>query len=447
MKTKLVVLILEGISNRLLSAWRSKLPNLNRLIAKNGGTLNTGFVPYEAPNLLSAFSGLTPGNHGVYSYWHVHNNDYIPKVWDAGDIKVPMLWQMEELQHYSFGLLNLFCTYPPYPINGKIISYLQQPSLRGCYPKDYIKELLRKGYKYTSDVFVGLGYGQDNPISGKDRTPRDEYYRLFVETEEARVDVALDMMKECDVLIANLTIIDRLSHFFWHEVEAGSPFEAEDTLLFKAYSFLDKVTEKFINALSPESNLLIFSEMGYGPLINFIPINNYLETGKLLVRKQNQTEWQETIAFESVQGSHGVNINLEGAYKNGIVSKNDFDKVRHDVIDYLKTLINPKTSLPMFNLVQEREHIFNGPFTAGAPDIMVEMADNRFVPLGDEYWSGRVHRLNQSGWHRKDSFWTGHGPAFNSSNKDISIMDIAPTIFDLLNIKQNRKFTGQSLIE
>ena len=446
MKPKLVVIILEGISNKLLSAWHDKLPNLSRLMSKNGGILHSGFVPYEAPNLLSAFSGVTPGNHGVYSYWHIHNEDYVPRIWDASDIKVPMLWQMEEFQDTSFGVLNLFCTYPPYPINGKMISYLQQPSLRGCFPKEYIKELLRKGYQYTSDVFVGLGYGQDNPSSGKESTPRDEYYRLFEETEKARVDVALDMMKECDTVITNLTIIDRLSHFFWQEIDDGSPIKTEDTLLFKAYSFLDKVVEKFIDEMSSESNLFIFSEIGYGPLINFISINNFLEKGNLLVREQAQTKWTKTFAFESVQGSHGININVKGNYKYGTVQGNDYEKVRRDVIEYLKTLINPKTYLPMFRIVQERENTFDGPLTAGAPDIMVEMADNRFVPLGDEYWSSRVHRINQNGWHRKDSIWTAHGALFNGIKKDASIMDITPTIFDLLGAEKKRKFSGKSII-
>jgi predicted AlkP superfamily phosphohydrolase/phosphomutase len=446
-KAKLVVLVLEGMSNRLLSAWHNRLPNISSLISKNGGTLHTGSVPYEAPNLVSAFSGLAPGHHGVYSYWHVHNEEYIPQTWNADEIKVPMLWQMEELKHHSFGLLNLFCTYPPYPIHGKMISYLQQPSLRGCFPKEYIKELLRRGYKYTSDVFVGLGYGQDNPISGKNSTPRDEYYRLFEETEKARVDVAMDMMQECDAIIANLTIIDRLSHFFWHEIEAGSPIETEDTLLFKAYSFLDRVVEKFMNVLPQEANLLIFSEIGYGPLINFVSINNYLENNKLLARGHARTEWQKTIAFESVQGSHGVNINVKENYKHGIVSKNDVEKVRHDVMEYLKTVINPKTSLPMFKSVQERENLYDGPFMARAPDIIVEMADERFVPMGDEYWSSRVHRNNQSGWHRKDGVWTGHGISFDGTKKDASVLDIAPTIFDLLGAGKNNKFPRKPLLE
>ena len=446
-KNKLVVLILEGISNKLLSAWRNRLPNLDNLLSRNGGILHTGFVPYEAPNLLTAFTGVTPGNHGVYSYWHVHNYDYIPKTWDAVDIEVPMLWQMTGMEKVEMGLMNLFCTYPPYQIRGKMISYLQQPSLRGCYPKDYIKELLRKGYKYTSDVFVGLGYGQDKPISGTNRTPRDEYYRLFKETEIARTEIILDMMNMCDVVIANLTIIDRLSHFFWHEVEAGSPFDEEETLLFKAYSLMDRIAGKIADEMPTDANLLIFSEMGYGPLINFISINKYLETNKLLVCRHNVNEWSKTIAFESVQGAHGVNINLHGKYRDGVVQERDYKNIRREVMDCLKSLINPKTCLPMFSHVQERENIYRGKKVKDAPDIVVEMADNRFVPMGDAYWSSKVHRKNQSGWHRKDGFWTGYGSAFTGIKRDASVLDIAPTTLGLLGVESDIRFEGQSMLE
>ena len=422
------------------------MPNLDQLLSRNGGLLHTGFVPYEAPNLLTAFTGVTPGHHGVYSYWHVHNEDYVPRVWDANQIKAPMIWQMPSLDHLDFGLLNLFCTYPPYPVRGKMISYLQQPSLRGCYPKDYIKSLLRKGYKYTSDVFVGLGYGQDSPISGKDRTPRDEYYRLFEETETARSEIVLDMMNGCDVVIANLTIVDRLSHFFWHEVEAGSPFDAEDTLLFKAYTLLDRLTGRILDRMSAKANLLIFSEMGYGPLINFVSINNYLKSNQLLVREHLRTDWSKTIAFESVQGAHGININLKGRYRNGIVHQREYEDTRREVIACLKSLVNPKTYLPMFSQVQEREKIYSGPRTQDSPDIIVEMADSRFVPLGDEYWSSKVHRNNQSGWHRRDGFWTGYGDAFSGTNRNVSILDVAPTIFDLLDVDPEADFPGRSIL-
>ncbi len=448
MDNKTVILIFEGISNQLLSKWCSsdRLPNFNNLLSNNGGILSTSIIPYEAPNLITAFSGVSPENHGVYSYWHIHNYDYIPKIWNADEIKVPMIWQLDEVKQKSFGLLNLFCTFPPYQVNGNLISYLQQPSLRGCYPKNYIKDLIRKGLKYTSDVFVGLGYGQDNPISGKDKSPRDEYFRLFIETEKARADVAMEMIKECDVMIANFTIVDRLSHFFWQEVETGSPFSDEETLLFKSYLFLDNLLESFLTRLPSNTNFLIFSEIGYGPLINFISINKYLENNNFLKQRKQTINWGNTYAFESVQGSHGININLKERYQKGIVEQKDYEKIRQEIIECLKSLYNPKTSLPMFKSVEEREAVYNGPFCSNAPDIIVEMADERFVPLGDNYWASRVHRTNQSGWHRKDGFWTGYGNFFNGIKKDTTVLDIAPTIHSLICKDKSKSFVGKSIL-
>jgi predicted AlkP superfamily phosphohydrolase/phosphomutase len=171
-----------------------------------------------------------------------------------------------------------------------------------------------------------------------------------------------------------------------------------------------------------------------------------LENNSFLKLNNESICWNKTLAFESVQGSHGININIKEKYKEGIVDKKDYEKIRRDIIEYLKSLCNPKTSLPMFKIVIERENVYDGPFCTGAPDIIVETADERFVPLGDNYWATRVHRTNQSGWHRKDGFWTGHGILFNGIKKDASILDIAPTIHSLICEDKNRPFVGKSIL-
>jgi predicted AlkP superfamily phosphohydrolase/phosphomutase len=450
-KKKIVVLIFEGISNKLLIPWcnANKLPNFNNLISNQGGVIHTQPVPYESPNLTSAFSGLTPGEHGVHSYWHVHNYDYIPKTWNANEIKVPMLWQFDELKDTRFALMNLFCTDPPYPVNGLMLSYLLQPSLRGCYPSDLIKNLLRRGHKYTQDVFVGLGYGKDTPTSGKYNSSRDEHYRLFEEVEKARVKIALEIINDVDVLIANFTMIERLSHFFWHEIDLYSTIINEESLIFKTYSFFDKVLGQFLNQLPNDGELLLFSEIGFGPLTQFISINDILAEGKYLIKKQEKDiQWNKSVAFESVQGSNGINLNLKDRYRDGLVSPAEYKSIRDEIVCYLKSIINRYTDLPMFKLVSEREQIYHGNQIDNAPDIIIEMADEKFVPLGDYYWSSKVHRTKQTGWHRKESYWTGYGSAFNGIKRDISVLDITPTIFNLLtNKKVDSKFKGISIVD
>ncbi|MGJ3560839.1 hypothetical protein ACR6C2_30120 [Streptomyces sp. INA 01156] len=55
--------------------------------------------------------------------------------------------------------------------------------------------------------------------------------------------------------------------------------------------------------------------------------------------------------------------------------------------------------------------MYPGTATAGAPDLIMEPADWRYLPLGDPRWATHVHRTWQSGWHRRESFWQASAPA------------------------------------
>lgn len=45
---------------------------------KQGSKLMSTKVPYEGSALQTAFTGYSSEESGVFSYWHIHNYDYIP---------------------------------------------------------------------------------------------------------------------------------------------------------------------------------------------------------------------------------------------------------------------------------------------------------------------------------------------------------------------------------
>ncbi|HEX2925540.1 MAG TPA: alkaline phosphatase family protein [Ruminiclostridium sp.] len=435
---KLAVLVLEGISNHLLDSWCLKgfLPNLSALRSKQGGFLESLTVPYEASALQTAFTGYSPGEHGVFSYWKIHNPDYVPQIWGSNELYKPYIWQREEFQDKKFAVINIFGTHPPYSINGSMITYLFKQSLHACYPKNLLKGLANEGY----------GYGQDVSMfySGQ---PREEFLRGLLQVESCRVRIAEKMMADSDILIANLTIADRASHFYWQEIEDGSPIALEDSALLKSYQVLDKAVGEFVELLGGNSNLFIFSDIGFGSLREFVSINELLRQGGFLTRTaENQVDWNKSKAFETVQGSHGVDIHLKGRYSSGTVEKGDFKKICSEVAEYLKGLINPKTGFLYFSDVIPSGELYPGEHCNEAPDLIVRPADERYLPLGDDYWARRVHREYQSGWHRRECFWTGSGPAFQGVKGNGAIADIAPTIFRLSGRAIPGEFRGRSLL-
>lgn len=435
---KVVVLVLEGVSNQILKSWSEKgyLPVLGKLLKNQGGHLESLVVPYEASALQTAFTGYKPGDHGIFSYWKVHNPGYIPQVWCSNELRKKYLWQREELKERKFGVINIFGTHPPYSINGSMLTYLFNQSLHACYPKNLLRKLASEG----------LGYGQDVSMFYNGQ-PRDEFLNGLLQVEDCRVKVALKILEDTDILISNFTLIDRVSHFYWQEIEDGSPMEFKDTALFKAYQRIDSAVGEFTKILDKQSNLLVFSDIGFGPLREFISINELLRKGGFLARTEdNRVDWKNTRAFETVQGSHGVDIHQKGIYSDGIINQDDYDKVRFEVASYLKEVINPKTGLKYFKDVVPREQLYHGENFMEAPDLILLPADERYSPVGDDYWAQRVHREYQSGWHRSECFWTGTGPDIDNIKRDGTISDIAPTIFQLCHKDIPEDFSGQSLI-
>lgn len=437
-KNKIVCLVLEGMGTKLLNKYREKgyLQNLNHLLVQQGGDLLSTKVPYEGSALQTAFTGYSPEESGVYSYWHIHNYDYIPQIIDSSELIKKPIWLREEFEDKKFAVVNIFGTHKPYPINGYMLTYLFQQSLRACYPDNLIRELSKAGFSYGNDVSA-LYTGTD----------REKFLDMIYKLEKKRVNVAFELLNKTDMLIANFTIIDRLSHFYTQELDSENFSDETETAIFKAYDLMDQTVGRFLEELDDSCQLFVFSELGFGPLREFVSINAYLQKAGYLEREENgEFNWRESVAFESIQGSHGININLKGLYRDGIVDKEQFEEVRNEVMEYVKNLINPKTGLPFFKEVVKGEEYYKGPRSNEAPHIMMEAFDERYLPLGDNYWAEHVFRNYQSGWHRREGFWTGKGSKIDGIKKNGAILDVCPTLFDLAGKQVPEDLKGSSLI-
>lgn len=395
-------------------------------------------VPYEVPGLFTALTGFRSADHGCFSYWHARNCGYRPRIITSKDLIKPFIWQRRELQGEKFALINLFGSHPPVPLHGQMITYPMMPTMRACSPDDLLWKLLQKGIRYNHDIYAWYR-GQ----------PREEFIKTVFDIEEARCAAAAELLREdTDVLIVNLTIADRFSHFYWQELKEGSRYKDNETAVFQAYHFLDSAINRLLDQIGSSANILVFSEIGFGPLLKYISVNEYLSQGGFLAQgADKQIEWEVTKAFESVQGTHGININATSFFERGCVTERDVAAVARDVRDYLKELINPYTGLRFFREVFLKKEVYDGEALDKSPDLILEPADPRYLPLGDPYWARYVNRNLQSGWHRSDGFLLAKGPRIASGGEDLQadLEDIAPTILNILMRDIPHEFIGSPL--
>lgn len=428
-KRRALVLVTEGVSPELVSRWGPELlPHFHLLINKGAsGVLSADQVPYEPPGLISAFSGYAPGCHGWYSYWTVHDYDHQPQVLTSSMARRVPLWHRPELAKYRFAVINIFGTHPPQSMNGFTVTYPTSNTTHACYPAQLHYTLSRSGVRLINDVSVWF--------SGQ---PRKAFLGPVLAADRARADLALCLLDKVDVVVVNFTAIDRLSHVYWQEIEPSSPVPLEDAAVFHAYRACDEVLGQLLDRVDDRTSLLAFSEIGFGPLRAYCSLNEVLREAGFLKEDAatRRPNWSATRAFESVQGTNGINVNLRGRYADAVISPADYQAVRADVAALLREHVNPLTGLPMFTDIMFREDVYAGSAVVDAVDLITVPADERYLPYGDPYWSDHLRRSLQSGWHRRSSYWAGVGSAFVARRQErvAQPIDVASTVFAMLDL-------------
>lgn len=394
--------------------------------------LDCGPVPYEPTNLATALSGRGPGFHGCFSYWATQPDeqdaDQKPRVLTSDDVKVPRVWEWEEARNARFGVVNVQLTSPPKPLNGVMVSYLMGQSLRATYPADYQIRLSRKGVRFAHDV--SCFYRGE---------AADAFAAEATRVAALQLDTALAVGEECDVLIVNLTLADRLSHFLWREVHEyrRGPFPA----IFQSYAFLGSALARLEEAAGPRGTMLVFSEMGFGHLAGFQSLNDYLRRAGLQALDQTgEIDIRRSVACETAQGSHGIAL-LPWAAR-----ASNREELLAQVVAALRAAQFPEGGLALA-AVHRREDLYDGPQVNRAPDLIVEPADLTRPPLGDPRWARHVHRHLQTGWHRPEGFCLTLGRRPEAADGPARLTQIAPTIARMAGFATPAEVTDSALVQ
>lgn len=411
---KTLIVIAEGMDPLVLESEvaKGRLPWFSqRLGAHSYRHLNCGPVPYEPSNLATAFSGVNPGRHGCFSYWSAHSSGEIPRILETTDVMAPRLWEWPEMAGQRFAVVNVQLTHPPRPLNGTLITYPMHNSMNTSHPRSLLRDLNAQGVRYAHDV--SLFYtGQ----------PFDEFAAQAFRIAEHQLDSAMALAQEADVMIVNLTLADRLSHFMWYEMLESEP--AQRPQILRAYDFIDRACAR-LQSLAPES-MLVFSEMGFGELAGFFSIDQHLRAAGLQVLdEQGQVDLKRSVALETVQGSHGVMLCAD------LCNEGHASAAQRQAVMQCLSDIRFADGQPALASVRAREEVYQGPHTHLAPSLIVTPADPKRPPLGDPRWANHVRRTAQSGWHRDCGFVLLDGARIKAAPGPLQLQQIAPTIAGL----------------
>src|SRR4030042_3058371 len=155
---------LDGATLDLIRPWAAegKLPTFARILREGScGSLISTIPPVTGPPWASFMTGKNPGKHGVGDFFHRAPGEYRRVPLDSTSIRGEPLWVTASRWGKKVGVLNVPVTYPPYEVNGFLISGLLTPRsvARFTYPESLAQELDQAlgGYRVNLDHFYSKG--------------------------------------------------------------------------------------------------------------------------------------------------------------------------------------------------------------------------------------------------------------------------------------------------
>ncbi|WP_239139747.1 alkaline phosphatase family protein [Sphaerisporangium krabiense] len=441
---KALIIGLDGagfdIIDRLVSAGR--LPNLAALLGAGASApVDTTWPAHTAPGWSSFVTGRRPGGHGVYQFFDTQDPGYGAHIMGSSDLGCSSAWDWLAAQGWSLGLVNVPMSHPPRDLPGYQITWPLQQTIRYCRPAGLLAELARNGVHFQSDLatmFRGdLGYLDEAVANVEARVRSLEYLMTAHPT---------------DLVMAVLTEADRVCHHYWHFWDPGHPQHAPapegsgwDEAIERIYGALDDGVGRLLEMVGDETSVVVASDHGLGVGRYGVAVHRLLEDAGLLTtvpaggaRDGGQASWftgQErsvdfgrTRVYMPVPGSYGLNVNLAGRQRDGVVAERDRAAVLAEAAALLEDLRTPGRS-PVFSAVVPRDVVYPGVHVGRAPDLLLVPRDESVLPVTD--LEGPVWRPSwQTGLHRYQGMWIHRSPRVTPGRLagPVRIVDLLPTL-------------------
>src|SRR3989442_15203012 len=171
---KAMVIGLDAASPSLIDRWADHLPNIRSLCSTGThGTLLSIVPPSSVPAWQCFATGKNPAKIGVWGFLSIGPDRRLRHGKTTEEIGC--LWDTCGKAGLRVGVFNIPGTYPPYPVNGFMVSgFPIQPGKAWTYPADLMKKLDSAVGGYEADVPLA----KPSEMKGGERAYLSEVERL-----------------------------------------------------------------------------------------------------------------------------------------------------------------------------------------------------------------------------------------------------------------------------
>lgn len=455
-KPKVLVIGLDSMPpEEIFEKRKNDLPNLKKLF-ENGcyGVLESCHPPITVPAWMVMMSSRSPGQIGVYGFRHrkgfSHNEAWFTT---ANAIKETRVWDILEKQDKKSCLIGVPPTYPPFKINGNLVSCFITPqnSKNFTYPSELAKEI--------EDVTDG-NYMFDVRFRNPDR---DQILSNLYKMTENRFKVIKHMMttKEWDFLMFVEIGVDRLHHMFWKYYDTEHPrYEANSkyaNAIPDYYKFIDEKIGELLELIDDDTYVLVVSDHGTTRMKGAFCINEWLiKQGYLVLKKYPENiqdinkcdvDWNKTKAWGWGGYYARIFLNVKDREENGIVEQSDYESLRDELSQKIKEISGPNGE-KFENKISYPEKLYDEA-NGSKPDMMIYFDNLYWRSAGTIGHQTFYLSENDTGPDDSVHWWDGMFLLCNNSMNGkklplerLSIYDVAPIILSIFGIDKPKSMIG-----
>lgn len=409
---------------------RGLLPNVARMVAEGArGDLASTLPSHSWAAWSSFLTGRNPGEHGVFDFIERHPSQPGKRVpASSASLKCGSFLESLSAAGREVRAGNIPLTFPPFPVNGRMISGVAiPPGAEFVYPDQWKQELRRRA-PFPVNGMEWVHFKED-PFALVDEA------RRFVKQRTASFEQLLE--GRWDIGICVYLAPDRLQHPFGAYLLPTHPLwvERAESKLAEAvrsvYALLDNELAHLARLAGPNATIVLMSDHGFRPINRVCDLDKVLlELGLMArarsadatgaigrspavqaflktrvgrsfrsrIRKPSATRWSASTAYQSAMGG-GVSVNLKGREPFGTVEPTEHERVKEEIRRSLLSFEDPDTGERPIAEVIAREDLYSGPYVDLAPDLLARPAN--LGSLGpapavtaDTDWPSGAHRRN-----------------------------------------------------
>lgn len=390
-------------------------------------------------------------NQGEWSGWLPVEFELIPHLQSVGGI---CRFYLKELRP----TFKLYVT--PFNIDPS------KPALPISTPESYAHELYEEiGYFYTAGISedtkaLSWGVFDYDDFMQQAHKVMDESQELF--------DYELSRFKD-GMLFFYFSSTDQCMHILWRTIDpehpAYNPAEAGrfGDMIYQIYETMDRAVGKALKKIDPQTTLIVMSDHGFAPYYRSFNLNTWLKNNGYVkfrgsakpedTRYFNNVDWNRTVAYGL--GLNGLYLNLRGREREGSVAMGKKrDELLAEISEKLLAVRDPRNGKPVIQKIYRAEHIYSGPYTTEAPDLLIGHSrgyrSSWETTLGSFPEELIVDNLDP--WSGDHCMAMEIVPGVILSNRKITkddpyLYDLAPTILSEFGIPKEEQMVGAPIFD